>query len=76
MAKRRRKAIELKKEIIKHLKKKPMVLRQLEFKVKTNHETIKMQIKELELLEIVKVKRHKRHPLNNRPYTVVTLKKL
>ena len=71
----RRKALDIKKEIIEVLKKeKEVSLRELDIKVNTNYQTIRDQIKELEFFGIVEIIRHEKSEKTGRPYTSVRLK--
>jgi predicted transcriptional regulator len=72
----RRKALDIKKEIIKILKSgKEISMQKLERKVNTNHFTIKEQIKELEYFGFVKTTKHEKSKANGRPFTTVKLVK-
>lgn len=65
----KRKSIEIRKAILKLLNKHgELSLRQLESKVNTASLTIKAHVEDLESLGFVKVKHHKSHPKNKRPY--------
>jgi len=72
---KRRKALEIKKDILKVLKEYgELSLRELDIKVGTNSKTIRDQIDELEYFDrIVKIK-HNKNNVNGRPYTTVKLK--
>lgn len=72
----RRKALNIKKEIIKTLRKeKEISLRELDIKVNTNYQTIRDQIKELEFFGFVEIIEHKKSEKTGRPYTSVKLTK-
>ena len=68
---KRRTALDIKKEIIKLIKKKEMSLRALETKVNTNYQTIKTQTKELEFFGLIQTIKHEKSKKNGRPYTSV-----
>ena len=70
---KRRKALEIKKQILDLLKQKEMSLRELETKVNTNYQTIKTQIKELEFLGFVTLVHHEKNQKNGRPFTTARL---
>jgi len=70
----RRKALDIKKEIIKILKASNEIsIQKLERKVNTNHLTIREQIKELEYFGLVKTTKHDKSEANGRPFTTVKL---
>ena len=69
----KRTALEIKEKIIQVLKNKEMTLCMLEKKIDTNPETIKRQIKELEVLGFVKVIKHEKSEHTGRPFTTVKL---
>ena len=70
----RRKALDIKKEILKILKSsKEISVQKLERKVNTNHLTIREQIKELEYFGLVKTINHDKSKANGRPFTTVKL---
>ena len=70
----RRKAFDIKKEIIKILKNgKEISLQRLGRKVNTNYLTIREQTKELEYFGIVKITQHEKNKTNGRPYTTIKL---
>ncbi len=72
----RRKALEIKKEILKILGEyEELSLRELDIKVNTNAKTIREQIEELEFFGKVIVVKHSKNGRNGRPYTTVHLKK-
>ena len=72
---KRRKALNIKKEILKVLKQfGEMSLRDLDIKVNTNYKTIRDQIEELEFFDRVIVTPHQKNEKNGRPYTTVKLK--
>jgi predicted transcriptional regulator len=71
---KRRKALEIKKQILDLLKQKERSLRELETKVNTNYQTIRTQIKELEFLGFVTLVHHKKNKKNGKPFTTVKLK--
>ena len=69
-----RSGLELKKEIIKTLRKEgELSLRSLDIKINTSSQTILMHCKELEVLGIVKFNKYPKNPKNGRPYTTLTL---
>lgn len=71
----RRKALDIKKEILKVLKKEgELALRELDIKVNTNSHTIRTQIEELEFFDKVIVTKHPKNEINGRPYTTVKIK--
>ena len=71
----RRKALDIKKAILKILKEEgEMSLRQLDIKVNTNYQTIRYQIKELEFFDLIEVIKHKKSEKTGRPYMTVRLK--
>ena len=71
----RRKALDIKKDILNVLKQNgEMSLRELDIKVNTNYQTIRDQIKELEYFGKVDVIKHDKNPKTGRPYTTVKLK--
>jgi len=72
---KRRKALEIKKEILKILREcGELSLRELDIKVRTNSQTIRDQIEELEFFEkVIKIK-HDKNDVNGRPFTTVKLK--
>lgn len=70
----KRKVIDIKKAIIKTLKKESeMSLKSLEIAVNTGSQTIQAQIDELKLLGIIEVAKHEKNKLTGRPYTSVKL---
>lgn len=72
----RRKALDIKKEILKMLKENgELSLRELDIKVNTNYQTIRDQIKELEFFEKVEIVKHKKSEKTGRPFTSVRLKR-
>tara|TARA_Y100000310_G_C20259269_1_gene612870 strand:+ start:142 stop:366 length:225 start_codon:yes stop_codon:yes gene_type:complete len=71
--KQRRKALDIKKKILKLLEEKDYSIRELETKVGTNNITIKTQLKELEFLGLIKLINHKRNDRNGRPYVSARL---
>ncbi len=71
----RRKALDIKKEILKVLKRDgELSLRDLDIKVNTNSSTIRTQIEELEFFEMVIVTKHQKNEKNGRPYTTIRIK--
>jgi predicted ArsR family transcriptional regulator len=72
----RRKALQIKKQILKVLKNKEMTYKDLERKINTNSETIKTQIKELEYLGFVKTTKHEKSKHTGRPFTTIKLIKI
>ncbi len=72
---KRRTALDIKKEIIKLLRKKEMSLREIETKVNTNYQTVKTQVKELNFFGFVQIIKHEKNKRNGRPYTSVKLLK-
>ena len=73
MSKRRR-PLEIKREILRLLKIDELSLRQLESKVNTSNQTIKNHIEELLFFDKIEIIKHKRHNKTGRPYTSVKLK--
>lgn len=70
----RRKALDIKKEILDVLKKHgELSLRELDIKVNTNYQTIRDQVKELEFFGKVEVVKHEKNEKNGRAYTTVRL---
>ena len=71
----RRKALDIKKDILKILKEKgEMSLRDLDIKINTNSNTIKAQVEELEFFDKVMVIKHPKSDKTGRPFTTVRLK--
>ena len=71
----RRKALEIKKDILKILKENgKMSIRALCISVGTNNKTIQTQIEELEYFEKVIIRRHSKNSKNGRSYVSVNLK--
>lgn len=71
----RRKALDIKKEILKVLREnKEVSLRKLDIKVNTNYQTVRDQIKELEFFGLIEIIKHKKSYKTGRPYTTVKLK--
>ena len=71
----RRKALEIKKEILRTLKEHgELSLRDLDIKVNTNAKTIREQIEELDFFGKVVIIKHSKNDRNGRPYTTVRLK--
>jgi len=71
----RRKALDIKKGIIRILKEYgELSLRELDIKVNTNSHTVKTQIEELEFFNKVIILRHNKNKRNGRPFTTVKLK--
>ena len=71
----RRKALDIKKEILRVLKEcGELSLRELDIKVNTNYKTIRDQVKELEFFNMVKVVNHEKNKKTGRPYTTVKIK--
>lgn len=71
----RRKAIDIKKDILKVLKQNgELSLRDLDIKINTNSLTIKTQVEELEFFDKVKIIKHPKNDKNGRPFTTVRLK--
>jgi len=71
----KRKAIVIKKVILKVLKKEgELSLKALEIKANTGSQTIQTQIEELEFFGLVEVIKHKRNEKTGRPYISVKLK--
>ena len=73
MSKRRR-PLEIKKEILRLLKNGELSLRQLESKVNTSNQTIKNHIEELLFFDKVELIKHKIHKKTERPNTRNNLK--
>ena len=71
----RRKALDIKKDILKILKEEgEMSLRDLDIKINTNSRTIRTQVEELEFFDKVVVAKHSKNDKTGRPYTSVKLK--
>ncbi len=71
----RRKALDIKKEILKILKREgELSLRELDIKVDTNSHTIRTQIEELEFFDRVIVTKYPKNENNGRPYTTVRIR--
>ncbi len=71
----RRKALDIKKDILKILKEEGEIsLRDLDIKVNTNSQTIKTQIEELEFFDKVVVTKYPKSDKTGRPFTTVRLK--
>jgi len=71
----RRKALDIKKDILKILEKKEEIsLRDLDIRVNTNFRTIRTQIEELEYFGKIVITKHQKNDKNGRPYTTVRLK--
>ncbi len=71
----RRKALDIKKEIMQVLKQKSeLSLRDLDIKVRTNSATIRTQVEELEYFGKVETIKHPKSEKNGRPYITVRLK--
>jgi len=68
-----RTGLDIKKEIIEHLKKGSHVISQLERKMNTSDRVLKRHLKELEYLGIVKLVRYKKSKKTGRPYTEVRI---
>lgn len=71
----KRTSLEIKEKILQLLKYKELTLRDLEKKVDTNPETIRRQIKELELLGFVKSIKHEKSEHTGRLFTTIKLLK-
>lgn len=72
---KRRKALEIKRDILKVLKEYgELSLRELDIKVGTNSQTIRDQIEELEFFDKVTRVKHDKNDVNGRPFTTVKLK--
>ena len=72
---KRRKALEIKKDILKVLKEcGELSLRELDIKVGTNSQTIKDQIEELQFFDKIVIIKHDKNNVNGRPFTTVRLK--
>lgn len=69
----RKKGLQIKKEIIKHLKTKEMSLRELETKINTNYKSIRTHCKELEYFGFVEFIKHEKNAQNGRPFTSVKI---
>lgn len=70
----KRKVINIKKAILKTLKKEgEMSLKSLGIKANTGSQTIQAQIDELKLLGIIDIIKHDKNKLTGRPYTSVRL---
>lgn len=73
----RRKALEIKKDILHILQKHGEIsLRELDIKANTNSTTLRTQVEELEYFGCVVVSKHQRNEKNGRPFTTVKLKQL
>jgi len=69
-----RSSLEIKKAIIRILKKENgLSIRRLDIKLNTGSQTIKSHCKELEFFGIVKIRKTKEGSRNGRPYSVVEL---
>jgi len=72
--KKLRSSLEIKKAIIKLLKKEgSLSIRRLDIKLNTGSKTIKAHCKELEFFSIVKITKTKEGSKNGRPYSIVEL---
>lgn len=69
----RRKALDIKKEILSLLKQKEMSVRELETKTGTNNLTLKTQLEELQYFGFVDLVHHKKNKKNGREYTTIKL---
>ncbi|MFA5125930.1 MAG: hypothetical protein WC462_02925 [archaeon] len=69
----RKTGLEIKKSIIRQLKKKECSLRELETKVNTNYLTIRTHCKELQFFGFIEIKQVQMNKRNGRPYTNVNL---
>ena len=70
----RRKALDIKKEILKVLRQHgELSLRELDIKVNTNSSTIKTQVEELVFFDKVEITKHPKNDKTGRPYTTVKL---
>ncbi|MFA5125391.1 MAG: hypothetical protein WC462_00105 [archaeon] len=69
----RKTGLEIKKSIIRQLKKKECSLRELETKVNTNYLTIRAHCKELQFFGFIEIKQVQMNKRNGRPYTNVNL---
>ncbi len=70
----RRKALDIKKEIMELLRKGELSIRELETKTGTNNLTIKTQLEELAYFGFIELIHHKKSEHNGREYTTVKLK--
>ena len=71
----RRKALDIKKDILKILKEEgEMSLRDLDIKINTNSSTIRTQVEELEFFDKVVVTKHSKSDKTGKYYTTVRLK--
>lgn len=71
----KRRVIDIKKLILKTLKKEGEIsLKALEIKVNTSSQTLKTQLEELEFLGFVELTKYPKNPKTGRPYTSVKLK--
>ena len=71
----RRKALEIKKHILRILKQEgELSLRDLDIKVGTNSRTVRTQVDELVFFEKVEILKYPKSERNGRPYTAVRLK--
>ncbi len=64
----KRSSFEIKKDILNQLKSSSMTYAQLERKINTGFETIKLNCEELEKFGFVEVKKMNKHDRNGRPY--------
>lgn len=70
----KRKVIEIKKSILKTLKKEgELSLKSLEIKVNTGSQTIQTQLEELEFFGFIELIKHSLNEKKGRPYTSVRL---
>ena len=63
----------IKKEIVQYLNGKPLALRELETKIRTNYLMIRKHCEELEYFGLIKLVKHKRNSQNHRPYITAEL---
>ena len=69
----RKTGLDIKKGIVKHLKKGECSLRGLERKVNTNYNSIKTHLAELEYFGFVEIIKHERNKVNGKPYKTAKL---
>lgn len=69
-----RSGLEIKKEILDHLRQGELVISQLERKINTSDRVINRHLKELEYLDIIQITKHKKSEKTGRPYRVAKIK--
>jgi len=65
--------LEIKKRIIKELKKGPISLRKLETKLNIGYNTLKRHCQELKFFEFVNLEKTTKNMKNGRPYLIIKL---